>query len=232
MTALIALSVVTSLSSGQIWSHEGKPAQVIELFTSEGCSSCPPADHYISKLQTHEQLWKSVIPVVYHVDYWDYLGWKDKFAKAEFSQLQRLYSAYGVVGSVYTPGFVVDGKEWRGFFNWVNRSLPVNDLEPSDRITLVRKGNEFELKFGSKQLLDATILFLSNDQATIIKAGENRGKSLDHDFIVMEREQGRSDKGQWRFSYSGDLTQIDAVAAWVSPAGEFTRIQTVAGKIE
>ncbi|NOH81751.1 DUF1223 domain-containing protein [Vibrio sp. RE86] len=232
MTALIALSVVTSLSSGQIWSHEGKPAQVIELFTSEGCSSCPPADHYISKLQTHEQLWESVIPVVYHVDYWDYLGWEDKFAKAEFSQLQRLYSAYGVVGSVYTPGFVVDGKEWRGFFNWVNRSLPVNDLEPSQRITLIRKGNEFELKFASEQLLDATILFLSNDQTTIIKAGENRGKSLDHDFIVMEREQGRSDKGQWRFSYSGDLTQIDAVAAWVSPAGQFTRIQTVAGKIE
>ncbi|MFM2586837.1 DUF1223 domain-containing protein [Vibrio sp. TBV020] len=232
MTALIALSVVSSISAGQIWSNEGQPAQVIELFTSEGCSSCPPADKYISQLEHHEGLWDSYIPVVYHVDYWDYLGWKDKFAQPEFTQLQRLYHAYDVVGSVYTPSFVVDGKEWRGFFNWVNRRLPANELQPSERLTLVRKGNEFVLKFASKQLLDATILFLSNDQVTAIKAGENRGKSLDHDFIVMEREQGRSDKGQWQFSYSGDLTQIDAVAAWVSPAGQFSRIQTVAGKIE
>lgn len=232
MTALLALSVVSSLSAGQIWSHHGQPAQVVELFTSEGCSSCPPADKYVSKLQAHDELWNGVIPVVYHVDYWDYLGWSDKFAKPEFSQLQRLYQAYDVVSSVYTPGFVVDGKEWRGYFNWVNRTLPDNHQAEAEQLTLVRKGQKFELKFASFESLDATIVFLSNDQTTTIRAGENKGKTLEHDFIAVSRLQARSDNGYWQFEYSGNLEHIDAVAAWVSPAGRFERIQTVAGKIE
>ncbi len=97
---------------------------------------------------------------------------------------------------------------------------------------LVRKGQKFELKFASSQALDATIVFLSNDQTTIIRAGENKGKTLEHDFIAVSPLQARSDNGQWHFEYTGDLEHIDAVAAWVSPAGEFTRIQSVAGKIE
>ncbi|MCG9690177.1 DUF1223 domain-containing protein, partial [Vibrio tubiashii] len=71
MTALIALSVVSTVSAGQIWVNEGQPAQVVELFTSEGCSSCPPADKYISKFESNSGLWDELIPVVYHVDYWD-----------------------------------------------------------------------------------------------------------------------------------------------------------------
>ena len=232
MTALIALSVVSTVSAGQIWVNEGQPAQVVELFTSEGCSSCPPADKYISKFESNSGLWDEVIPVVYHVDYWDYLGWKDKFAKPEFSQLQRLYNAYDVVGSVYTPGFVVDGKEWRGFFNWVNRKLPENEQTAAKRLTLVRKDNAFQLKYDDDSTLDATIIFLSNNQTTQIRAGENRGKTLEHDFIAVSRSQARSSEGHWTFTYEGNLSDIDAVAAWITPVGSFNRIQTVAGKIE
>jgi len=232
MTALIALSVVSTVSAGQIWVNEGQPAQVVELFTSEGCSSCPPADKYISKFENNSGLWDELIPVVYHVDYWDYLGWKDKFAKPEFSQLQRLYNAYDVVGSVYTPGFVVDGKEWRGFFNWVNRKLPENEQTAAKRLTLVRKDNAFQLKYDDDSTLDATIIFLSNNQTTQIRAGENRGRTLEHDFIAVSRSQARSSEGHWTFTYEGNLSDIDAVAAWITPVGSFNRIQTVAGKIE
>ncbi|MEX0336362.1 DUF1223 domain-containing protein [Vibrio tubiashii] len=232
MTALIALSVVSTVSAGQIWVNEGQPAQVVELFTSEGCSSCPPADKYISKFESNSGLWDELIPVVYHVDYWDYLGWKDKFAKPEFSQLQRLYNAYDVVGSVYTPGFVVDGKEWRGFFNWVNRKLPENEQTAAKRLTLVRKDNAFQLKYDDDSTLDATIIFLSNNQTTQIRAGENRGRTLEHDFIAVSRSQARSSEGHWTFTYEGNLSDIDAVAAWITPVGSFNRIQTVAGKIE
>ncbi|KLN63665.1 MULTISPECIES: DUF1223 domain-containing protein [Vibrio] len=233
MTALIALSVISTVSAGQIWVNDGKPAQVVELFTSEGCSSCPPADKYISKLERRVGLWDEVIPIVYHVDYWDYLGWKDKFSKPEFSQLQRLYHAYDLVDSVYTPGFVVDGEEWRGFFNWVNRELPDNIQPAAKRLTLVRKGNSFELKYDdSAAMLDATIVFISNDQTTVIRAGENRGKTLEHDFIALARSQSRSDEGRWHFTYEGEMSEVDAVAAWVTPVGSFERIQTVAGTIE
>ncbi|WP_019275362.1 DUF1223 domain-containing protein [Vibrio coralliilyticus] len=232
MNTLLAISVASTLSSGQIWSHEGQPAQVIELFTSEGCSSCPPADKYLSTFQESERLWKEIIPVAYHVDYWDYLGWQDDFAKPEYSQLQRLYRAYDVVGSVYTPGFIVDGKEWRGFFNWVNRELPALEPRIAERLTLSRKGNKFILNFDKSGHLDATIVFLANNRTTIVKAGENRGKSLEHDFIAKERQQSRSSTGTWHFELTNELNDIDAVVAWVTKPGSFERIQTVAGKIE
>jgi hypothetical protein len=232
MSALLAFSVVSALSAGQIWHHEGQPAQIVELFTSEGCSSCPPADKYLSKLKNNNELWTSLIPIAYHVDYWNYLGWEDKFAKPEFAQLQRLYHAYGLTSSVYTPGFIVDGKEWRGFFNWVNRELPTNTQIESSRLTLVRKGTQFELSYPSPSSLDATIVFLANNKKSVIKAGENRGKTLNHDFIVRERLTGRSKEGKWIFELGTDLEQIDAVAAWVSKAGQFERIQTVAGEIQ
>ncbi|MFB9218065.1 DUF1223 domain-containing protein [Vibrio sinaloensis] len=232
MNSLLAVSVVSSLSAGQIWTHEGQPAQVVELFTSEGCSSCPPADRYLSKLEHNDTLWKEIIPVSYHVDYWDHLGWKDKYAKPEYSQLQRLYYAYDLVGSVYTPGFVVDGKEWRGFFNWVKRDLPDMEKRPAKQLQLVRKGNQFKLTFEQQGNFDATIVFLSNNRYSQIKRGENRGRSLEHDFIARERLQGRASDGTWQFNLNLPLEEIDAVVAWVTKPGEFERIQTVAGNIE
>ncbi|EKM29862.1 MULTISPECIES: DUF1223 domain-containing protein [Vibrio] len=231
MINAIALAAITSLSASQSWVHEGQPAQVIELFTSEGCSSCPPADKYLSTFQSNPDLWEKYIPVAYHVDYWDYLGWKDKFAKPEFSQLQRLYRAYGAVGSVYTPAFVVDSEEWRGFFNWRKRVLPSNDNVKAQSLTLERSGNQFSLRFEEKGSYDATIVFLSSNETTPVKRGENRGKVLEHDFVALEKQQGRSKSGEWTFKLNQPINNIDAVAAWVTEPGTFNRVQTVAGEI-
>src|SRR5256885_16057749 len=89
---------------------------LIELFTSEGCSSCPPAEKWLSGLKSNQELWKRIVPVAFHVDYWDRLGWRDRFAKPEFTARQQRYAAAWGGDSVYTPGFVVNGKEWRGWF--------------------------------------------------------------------------------------------------------------------
>ena len=94
---------------------------LVELFTSEGCSSCPPADAWISQLKESPDLWKKIVPVAFHVDYWNNLGWRDRFAKPEFTARQRRYVAAWGGDSVYTPGFVVNGKEWRDWFG--NRVL-------------------------------------------------------------------------------------------------------------
>src|SRR5437762_13623520 len=91
-------------------------ASLIELFTSEGCSSCPPAEKWLSALKLNPDLWKRTVPVAFHVDYWDRLGWRDRFAKPEFTSRQQRYAAAWGGDSVYTPGFVVNGKEWRGWF--------------------------------------------------------------------------------------------------------------------
>ena len=90
---------------------------LLELFTSEGCSSCPVAEKWLSQFKTNSDLWKKIVPVAFHVDYWDNLGWPDRFAKAEFTLRQRRYAASWPTGAVYTPAFVVNGKEWSGFFD-------------------------------------------------------------------------------------------------------------------
>src|SRR5947208_15491894 len=87
---------------------------LIELFTSEGCSSCPPAEKWMSGLKSNQDLWKKIIPVTFHVDYWDHLGWRDRFAKPEFTSRQQRYAAAWGGDSVYTQGLVVNGKEGRG----------------------------------------------------------------------------------------------------------------------
>src|SRR5215472_358919 len=85
---------------------------VIELYTSEGCSSCPPAEKWFSQLKTRPRLWIDFVPTAFHVDYWDYLGWQDPFGTAANSDRQRKYATQWKSHSVYTPGFVLDGKEW------------------------------------------------------------------------------------------------------------------------
>src|SRR6476659_1367183 len=118
-----AVMMVTWLAAGYIFASEPKTfesgdtqSSLIELFTSEGCSSCPPAEKWLSALKSSSDLWKKAVPVAFHVDYWDHLGWRDRFAKPEFTSRQQRYAAAWGGDSVYTPGFVVNGKEWRGWF--------------------------------------------------------------------------------------------------------------------
>jgi len=76
---------------------------LIELYTSEGCSSCPPAEEYLNNFKNKKGLWQTWIPVAFHVDYWDYIGWKDRFAAKKFGQRQRQYAKLKRTSTVYTP---------------------------------------------------------------------------------------------------------------------------------
>ena len=93
-------------------SHQSGPQKVslLELYTSEGCSSCPPAETWLSRLTTDGRLWKEIVPVAFHVDYWDDLGWKDRYAKQEYTSRQRSYFALGgLVRSTRPVLFSMDG---------------------------------------------------------------------------------------------------------------------------
>ncbi|MCW8988476.1 MAG: DUF1223 domain-containing protein, partial [Gammaproteobacteria bacterium] len=95
-----------------------KKNTLIELYTSEGCSSCPPAEKYLNNFTKKKDLWKTWIPVAFHVDYWDYIGWKDRFAEKKFAQRQRQYAQLKRASTVYTPAFMVNGDSWRpGIFS-------------------------------------------------------------------------------------------------------------------
>ena len=121
MVTLISARAETTFQSGP------QRVSLLEVYTSEGCSSCPPAESWLGELKNQDRLWKEIVPVAFHVDYWDGLGWKDRFAREEYTSRQRAYSAAWGTSSVYTPGFVFDGAEWQGWFN--GSPLP----GPSDR---------------------------------------------------------------------------------------------------
>ena len=86
---------------------------LLELYASERCSSCPLAEIWLSRLKKSPSLWKDLVPLAFHVGYWDYLGWCDLWAKASFSDRQRADAKQWRSDSIYTPGFVLNGKEWR-----------------------------------------------------------------------------------------------------------------------
>src|SRR6201987_4807354 len=96
---------------------ESGPAQVslLELYTSEGCSSCPPAERWMARLKDSADLWTGFAPVVFHVDYWDSLGWKAPWSSTAFADRERAYAQVWGSDTIYTPCYVLDGREWR---NW------------------------------------------------------------------------------------------------------------------
>ena len=116
IAVILTLLIASSPAMGEIVIKSPETrTNLIELYTSEGCSSCPPADQWLSRLKVHPQLWHQLVPIAFHVDYWDYIGWQDRFARPEFSERQRLYARQNNLSTVYTPALVLNGTEWRNF---------------------------------------------------------------------------------------------------------------------
>lgn len=165
---------------------------VVELFTSEGCSSCPPADALIEKLEK-EIGNKPVYILAYHVDYWDRLGWKDPFSKAEYSKRQNTYAGWLKLSSVYTPQVVVNGKtEFVGSKETSLRNAIATNLKTAatSELSLTNikvVGNKALLNYETGVLVGkSNLLFaLVQKNATVsVKNGENSGRTLSHVQIV------------------------------------------------
>lgn len=218
--------------------HLQSPAEqvaVVELFTSHGCSSCPPADRWLRGLREHPGLWQEVIPLAFHVDYWDYLGWPDRFARRAFTRRQEAYERSGALSQVYTPGFVIKGEEWRRYFFW---SSP--DLEPGPlvgRLSLeVEAGEGASLRFaptGKHGPLRAHQAVLGMGLASAIGRGENSGKTLEEDFVVLGVSHAEANTArQWALDWpmlKPAEPERYAVVAWVSKADDPRPLQAVGG---
>jgi len=196
---------------------------LIELYTSEGCSSCPPADQFLGQFTNSEELWTQYIPMAFHVDYWDYLGWKDVFASPEFTERQRTHKQQGNLSSVYTPGFVVNGEEWAGFFKpW--RSLPEFNNKPGE-LTVSIDNDQVLIEF------PAATDIVGMGLITGVKSGENSGHDLAHDFVVLDHQ---NHVGQASLSLNLPLIvkhrpEQFAIIAWVTERDSLKPIQAVGG---
>ena len=196
--ALLALSLVNLAVQPAIAAECSAKSGVqtvplLELYTSEGCSSCPPADKWMSSIKADK-----VTPLAFHVDYWDYIGWKDRFSKAEYSDRQRKTAAFGGAGFVYTPQFVMNGRDFKGWDNSrlsqsveasqklasrANLSLNVV-TEANGDITL--KSTAQTVKPGDAKNSDIFVAIYENKLVSQVKAGENSGSTLKHDYVVRE----------------------------------------------
>ncbi len=203
----------------QIFEQQGTPPLLIELYTSEGCSSCPPADNHLAKLVNSPDLWKKYVPVAFHVDYWDYIGWPDRFAQPEFKARQYNYRRLGKSRSVYTPGWFVDGQEWRGFFQ--RRDYPQQQKIDGGKLTAELNNNQLIVTYQptrAHQTLIAHLAVLGFDLSSKVTAGENHGRLLEHQFVVLDKQQKAQLDYQWEFALP-ELTSASrkALVVWVSP---------------
>lgn len=170
---------------------------LIELYTSQGCSSCPPADRWLSGLGQrvpHTQ----AIPLSMHVGYWDYIGWKDPFAKREFNERQRAWAIANGSRSVYTPGIFVQGRELRewsssaalGAALRASQSMPAGaSLSLAGEFAAGQLTVDVQASAAAGQTTASPELRLALVQSglqTAVRAGENRGEQLANDHVVRE----------------------------------------------
>lgn len=213
---------------------ESKPGRthLLELYTSEGCSSCPPAEAWLSNLIKEPQLWRDFVPVAFHVDYWDRLGWRDPFASKVWTARQYAYSSLWQTSTVYTPGFVLDGREWH------NRGLPSSASELAGVLKVTIANNErVTASFqpaGTPSDYEIHLARLGFGMSTEVKAGENRGRKLLHDFVVLSLTNEAMNGGtkELRFPEVASKPAAEArtaIAAWVTAAGQLEPIQAVGG---
>jgi len=189
--SLLALSCGGSAESAP--SQAGSGVVVLELFTSQGCSSCPPADALLSKLDADPALMGRVIPLSFHVDYWNHIGWSDPFSSSEWTERQRSYSR-ALNEDVYTPQLVVGGaRAMVGSNEHAVRAAIDAKLaeEPSARLQIVAmKTSDGTIAIDVKALqstdatLDVWVAVVEDGLVTKVERGENRGLTLKNDNVV------------------------------------------------
>ncbi|WP_346837079.1 DUF1223 domain-containing protein [Microbulbifer sp. SAOS-129_SWC] len=223
------LSALPLLAGAQSW-HSG-PGRVtlVELYTSEGCSSCPPAEKWLSSLKGRPGLFREFVPLAFHVDYWDGIGWKDPFSSSAYSVRQRRYVRAGAASQVYTPGFMIDGREWRGWFHG-QRNWQRAQGEPGE-LSARLQGGQLTASFAQKRNAVLNVAILGMGLVQQIGAGENSGRTLTHDFVVLDlvRKKG---EGEWQLKLPAipDRGQArTALAIWVSPPDSQQAVQALGG---
>ena len=220
--SFVALTLLSASASAD-WTYESGNAQValVELYTSQGCSSCPPADRWLSTFKDRGDLWSAVVPVAWHVTYWDYLGWRDPFGRRENDQRQRRMAAAAASG-VYTPGMFLNRGEYR---YW--RGVPATAVSAGDRavgrLQASSDGQRISIRFEPAEAIQlespsVELVYLRTDRKTDVERGENRGRQLQHDFVAGDLTRVRFDSDGNAWTATIRKTPDDnavAVALWV-----------------
>ncbi len=204
LTLCAALLPALAIAQGTCTARSSAVAPtVVELYTSEGCSSCPPADRWLSTLKGRPD----VLALSFHVTYWDRLGWPDRFARPEYTQRQYALAQQAGSANVYTPQVVVNGKDWR---RWPQ--LPAATNAEGPMLSLARAGEMVTMTVAPSgnagQRWAGHWVVLEDGHQSRVNAGENAGETLKHDHVVR---------------------QFQPVAAWAAAAGQKQQLRVSRG---
>ena len=186
--AAAAMLAVTGLGLGAGSSFAGERVVVIELYTSQGCSSCPPADALMHELADRDDL----IPLALHVDYWDYIGWKDIFANPAHADRQRAYAHAAGQRTIYTPQMIVGGRDHVVGHKPMRLGELIQEHQAESEvaeITMTRAGGMVSVTITAMQPVGNAVVQLVRymPQSTVeIKRGENKGRTISYANIVTE----------------------------------------------
>ena len=211
---------------------------VVELYTSEGCSSCPPADRWLSELVTAPRQELDVLALTFHVDYWDYLGWKDRFSNADYTRRQRVLGANNLQRTIYTPEFFVNGVETRGAGNILEKIQQSNQQQPllDLQLTVSHEDTALVLSLKSPSRTDTIgqihhrYLVYENNLSTDVAHGENSGKVLHHQQVVryMSPASSLQEQNRHRIEIDPDWQAENVgVAVLVTSPGDRHYLQAI-----
>jgi hypothetical protein len=225
-TLMLAAAAVSASIEPAKWCSAVSAAHqtaLVELYTSQGCSSCPPADRWLSQLEQRYPR-TQIVPIALHVSYWDYIGWKDPYARAEFNLRQRALADVNGSRSVYTPGVFLQARElpdWSKVarFDAAVRTVVASPAEA--RITLRARtaGNTVPVEptavaFSSTRDPRLVVALVESGLSVAVGAGENRGETLRNDRVVR--------------AWSGPLVLTPAPLQWTLPLSAERRYAVVA----
>jgi hypothetical protein len=193
--ALLCLALAPQALAQPCSARSGpQTAALVELYTSEGCDSCPPADRWLRTLGERGLAPGRVVPLALHVNYWDYIGWKDPYATQGYTDRQRELASVLRAHVIYTPQVLLQGRDFRGWSggDFDQAVAQINARTPKARIELSLDGAlQVEVR---AELLDpaeqpAAALYLARYESRLVSsvaAGENRGRTLQHDYVVRQ----------------------------------------------
>lgn len=227
-----------SLQAEVVIASPNNRVSLLELYTSEGCRSCPPADKWLSKLTSHSSSWTSLVPVSFHVDYWNNSDWEDRFLSPAYSERQKRYAKSKNLRTVYTPEFLLNGQEWRSFFGF--RKLVTKTNEKVGALSLKINDMYLEAMYTpyttmTEKTLILNVVVLGFDIKTHVKSGENRNKDFKYDFTVLGYKTLPLYKDQSSYIAMTELPKIVetaprmTVSAWINNEYDMVPIQAVGG---
>ena len=210
----LALAVAAGLGAAPVPALAAEDAlKVVELFTSQGCSSCPPADALLADLADHDD----ILALSFHVDYWDYIGWKDPFASPLYTQRQRFYRQVFGKRYVYTPQMVVNGAFEMTGSDRAGILERIAAEAPPDRVSLaMRDDGAGNVTVSVPRAADADpatvwLVVYDNEHVTAVKRGENRGRTIRNRNVV----RGLQRIGMWH----GQKLELPVMISELSPDG-------------